>query len=53
MSRRPQASHADDNTRLADVERRRDRRRERLLIVKALGALALVAVAVVLRTVYL
>lgn len=52
MSRRPQAVHADDATRQADVERRRDQRRERLLIVKALGALALVAVVVVLRMIY-
>ena len=53
MSRRRPAAHADEATVLADVERRRDRRRERLLVLKALGALALVAVAVVLRTIYL
>lgn len=52
MSRRPQPEHADEATRLADAERRRDKRREALLTLKALGALALVAVAVVLREIY-
>lgn len=52
MSRQPQAGHADDATRQADAERRRDRRREGLLIVKALGALALVAAAVMMRVIY-
>ena len=53
MSRRRRpAAHADDATRRADVERRRDRRRERMLLVKALGSLSLVAVVVVLRTIY-
>ena len=52
MSHRPQGGHLDDATRQAEVERRRDARRERLLIVKALGALALVAGAVGLRLLY-
>lgn len=49
MSRRQLGGHADDASRQAEVERRRDARRERLLLVKAFGALALVAGAVVLR----
>lgn len=53
MSRRRGPLHADDATRRADAERRRDTRRERLLMVKALGALALVAAILVLREMYL
>lgn len=53
MSRRPPAAHADDATRQAEAERRRDRRRERLLIVKALAALALVAGAIAARMIYI
>lgn len=53
MNRRQPAAHADDATRQADAERRRDRRRERLLILKALGALALVAAAIVARMIYI
>ena len=44
--------HADDATLQADAERRRDKRRERLLMVKALVAIALVSMAITLRGLY-
>lgn len=52
MRRDREPRHADAATLQADAERRRDKRRERLLMVKALVAIVLVATAIVLRGIY-